>query len=331
VRALLGVGLALTLGGGFAWIGQPAGPAERPPVQAFLAPPSEPLDELEAPAADSGDPASALPVAALITPSGIIVPAFGQVGDTYIVHTPCGVLSDVTGGVPLYRADVVLDPGHGGDVETGAQGANGLVEKDLNMAVAITARRILERRGIVTVLDRTGDYRLPLATRAEIGNRLGARLMISIHHNAPTPGRSASPGTEVYFQHDSDASARLGRLVWEEVVDALSEFDGVSWVAAPDAGALPVLDVDGDDTYGMVRRPQMPAVLAELGYISNPSEAELFSTTNYVDAAAEALATAVERFLDTDDEGEAPMPEPRVFTPDGRTGHARDCVDPELD
>lgn len=352
-RALVGVGIALLLAGSLTWLSVVWGDGpRRPGVQAFVSPmatddPAAAPDAAVATNAgvsgdgdqaermqradEAGSPSIARSVAALITPTGVIVPAFGQIGDTYIVHTPCGVLGDVTGGLPLYGADVVLDPGHGGDVETGSQGANGLVEKDLNMAVAISTRRVLEARGISTVLARTDDYRVPLAVRAEIGNRLGARLMISIHHNAPTPGRSDAPGTEVFIQHDSDESARLGRLVWEEVVRALSAFDGISWVAAPDAGALSVLNDQGGDTYGMVRRPRMPAVLAELGYLSNASEAELFATTAYVDAAGEALADAVERFLRTDDAGKAPMPEPRFFTPDGSTGGSRGCVDPELE
>lgn len=285
------------------------------------------------PSADEAEPTDdPSGLGALITPTGVIVPAFGRLGDTYLIRTPCGFQSDVTGGTPLQRADVVLDPGHGGPVETGAQGANGLVEAHLNLDVATAAADLLNERGIVTVLARTGDYRVPLAIRAQIADRLDAAILISIHHNGPTPGRSERPGTEVYIQSDSSESARLGRLVWEEVTAALEGFEDVEWVATDDVGVLPVLNGDGIDAYGMIRRPTMPAVLAELGYLSNPSEAELFATPAYVDAAAAAIAEAAERWVRTDDNASwSPMPEPRSFTPSGLTGHSRDCVDPELE
>ena len=271
------------------------------------------------------------PVNALITPTGVIVPVLSVNESDYLVKTPCGNEETLAWGTPLHTAEVVLDPGHGGEVETGAIGPNGLQEKNLNLDVAKRTARILEDRGISVVLTRTSDYRIPLIIRTEIAQAVDANLMVSIHHNAPNWLESDIPGTEIFVQTGTPESQRLGGILWEELVDALSQFDDVQWTAAADAGALEVLNKSGDDTYGMVRRPEMPAVLAELGYISNPSEAALFSTHRYIEVAATALADGIERWLATEDPGSGFVAEPRLFTPTGGTGGTTGCVDPDLE
>ncbi len=269
-------------------------------------------------------------IGALVTPNGIVVPVAGVTDDGYEITTPCGNEGFLALGTPILGADVVLDPGHGGQVETGAVGPNGLAEKDLNLDLAEATRTELERRGFRVVLTRTADYRVPLRVRAEIGNRLEAGAMVSIHHNAPNWLPSDTPGTEVFVQSGSDESRRLGGLIQEAVVAALSTFEGITWTTADDAGAIVVLNADGDDAYGMIRRPEIPAVLAEFGYLSNPSEAELFATDAYLVAASIALADAVESFLLTDAPGSGFVAEPRIFTPSGATGGVDGCVDPDL-
>lgn len=265
----------------------------------------------------------------LITPTGVVVPIVTNVSDSYVVRTPCGNRAQVFWGTPVATADIVLDPGHGGAVETGAVGPNGLAEKDLNLDVAKRTARLLEQRGITVVLTRTSDYRVPLVVRSEIANRLEAEALVSIHHNAPNANSSSSPGTEVFIQDGVDESARLGGLLHEEITAALDQFD-LTWSIATDAGAIVVLNDSGDDAYGMVRRPEMPAVLAELGYLSNQEEAELFATYRYKAVAAGALADGIERWLTSDDPGGGFRDEPRLFTPSGGTGGSDGCVDPEL-
>ncbi len=265
----------------------------------------------------------------LITPTGVVVPIISSLAGAYSVMTPCGNPARVVWGTTIHHADIALDPGHGGAVETGAVGPNGLTEKDLNLDVAKRTARVLERRGISVVLTRTSDYRIPLATRAEIANVLEVEALVSIHHNAPTANTSPTPGTEVFIQDGNEESARLGGILQEEIVDALDQFD-VEWSIATDPGAIVVLNDSGDNAYGMIRRPEMPAVLAELGYISNAEEAELFATDRYRTVAATALADGIERWLTTDDPGSGFRDEPRIFTPSGGTGGSEGCEDPEL-
>ncbi len=266
---------------------------------------------------------------ALVTPTGVVVSIVEETTTGYLVTTPCGNEAIVQGGTTLGTTQVVIDPGHGGEVDTGAVGANGLMEKHLNLEVSQALEADLIVRGINVLLTRTSDYASRLGVRAGLADRVNADLLISVHHNAPTPAPSPTPGTEVFIQSTSEASRRLGGLVWGQVMAALSDFE-VEWTAAPDAGVLTVLSTRGNDAYGMISGPRTVSVLAELAYISNPAEAELFATTDYVEAVSDALADAVENYLITEATGAGYVAEPRVFNPQPGIGGSL-CVDPALE
>lgn len=270
------------------------------------------------------------PPLGLMTPNGIPVAVRFRVPEGYMVWSPCGVLTRVSGGTPLYGTAVVLDPGHGGDRDIGAQGRNGLPEKVANLRVAFAAQAELQSRGIPTVLTRTADYATTLRTRTHLADHLGAQVLVSIHHNAPTPGPSPTPGTEIFMQSGSEESRRLGGVLYGHVVDALSRFTEVEWSAAPDAGVLTVLNDRGIDTYGMIRLPETPAVLLEMGYMSNPSEADLFATEEYVEVAGRAIADALEAYLTTDEPGRGWYEPGRQFTASPGLTQAG-CVDTPLE
>ena len=276
------------------------------------------------PGADALGPAP--PV--LISPTGVVVPVLERTAAGYRVRTPCGNEADLVWGQPVRSADVVLDAGHGGD-ERGAIGPSGETEAELNLDIARRAAASLDSQGVTAVLTRTGDYRIPISNRAAIADQLSAQVFVSIHHNSPTPDPSAGPGTEVYVQVGSEASRRLGGLVHEEVTGALSSFD-VAWSARTDAGVLTVVNGDGENAYGINRYPTTPSVLAELAYLSNPSEAAVLATTEYRQAAADALARAIVRYLRTADPGSGFVETPRLFNPSDTTGGTDGCVDPAL-
>jgi N-acetylmuramoyl-L-alanine amidase len=266
---------------------------------------------------------------ALVTPTGVVVAVLEETPAAYRVTTPCGNEAMVGEGTPVGNTPVVIDPGHGGEVDTGAVGANGLMEKHLNLEVAQALQAGLIVRGVPVLLTRTADYASRLGVRADLADRVDADLLLSVHHNAPTPGPSPTPGTEIFIQSASERSRRLGGLVYTRVKAALSTFD-VDWAAAPDAGVLTVLSTRGNDAYGMLRGPRSVSVLAELAYISNPPEAELLATTEYVEAVSDALADAIERYLGTEATGAGYVAEPRVFNPQPGIGGAL-CVDPRLE
>ncbi|MGH9187114.1 MAG: N-acetylmuramoyl-L-alanine amidase family protein [Acidimicrobiales bacterium] len=281
-----------------------------------------------APPTTAGPPPVDAAARAVVTPAGVVLPVNGVGADGYTVQTPCGNTATVTGR-PITSAQIVLDPGHGGS-ERGAVGPNGLTEGEVNLAIAEEAKSILESAGHTVVLTRTADYRIALRTRAQIATNLAPLAFVSIHHNAEPDGPWPGPGSETYYQIASPDSKRLAGLLWEEVVAAFAPF-GASWQADTDAGAKYRLASSGGDYYGILRRTAgVAAVLSEAAFISNPSEEAMLATPAFRRAEAQAIATAVTRFVSTDDPGSGfTEPYPRT-EPAGPGGGVEGCVDPEF-
>lgn len=265
----------------------------------------------------------------VISPTGVVVPVLSADGASYVVSTPCGNDASLSGGQPLRNIQVVIDPGHGGDERGATQGD--LTEAAVNLAVAQQTSALLETQGITTALTRTSDYRIPITSRVAIIEALKPRAYISIHHNSANVEPSETPGTEVYPQSGSDDSRRLGGLIYQEVVDSLTGFDAISWISASEPGVISVLDEDGEDAYGIVRGPSVPGVLAELAYLSNPSEADFIASEEYQSVVSTALAEALAAFVSNPNaRGSGFVDDARSFAVDNSTGGVEDCVDPDL-
>jgi N-acetylmuramoyl-L-alanine amidase len=153
---------------------------------------------------------------------------------------------------------------------------------------------------------------------------------VSIHHNAEPDGPRDGPGSETYYQIKSAESKRLAGLVYEEIVKALSAYQA-AWVADRDAGAKYRLNDSGVDYYGILRRSAEAGVvasLAELAFISNPTEEALLRRDDVRQAEAKAVSRALVRFLRTDDPGSGfTIPYPRT-EPAGPGGGTTGCIDP---
>jgi N-acetylmuramoyl-L-alanine amidase len=199
----------------------------------------------------------------------------------------------------------------------------------LNLQVAEELQRQLASLGIRAALTRTGDYRLPIVTRAEIANVAKPKVFVSVHHNAGAAAGRSDPGTEVYFQHSSASSKRLAGLIWESLVAALRSVSA-QWVGASDAGAIYRLGRTGNDFYGVLRDTHVPAVLIEPAYMSNASEAHLLSTASFRTTEAKAIADGIHRYLTTRDPGGGfHQPLARAFS-DAGGGGTDNCTDPAL-
>jgi N-acetylmuramoyl-L-alanine amidase len=269
------------------------------------------------------------PARAVVTPAGVVLAVLATNEDgSFVARAPCGGEVTVT-GEPLRGANVVLDPGHGGD-EPGAVGPAGTTEKSVNLAIAEATARRLEALGASVVLTRTADYRITLASRAAVATALQPQLFVSIHHNAAPDGPREGPGTETYFQVESADSKRAAGLIYEELVDAFAAYD-VAWVADRDAGAKYRRRADGSDYYGILHRSVgVPTVLSEAAFISNAPEEALLADAGFQEVEAEALADAIVRYVGTDDPGRGFVePYPRT-EPAGPGGGAQGCTDPPL-
>jgi N-acetylmuramoyl-L-alanine amidase len=266
---------------------------------------------------------------AVRTGSGVVLPVTSVNADgTSSVDTPCSNHATVT-GEPIAGANVVLDPGHGGN-ETGAVGPTGLLEKDVNFAITTDVQQLLEAQGATVVLTRTGDYNTTLKTRAEIAVDLKPQVFLSIHHNAEPDGPSDVPGNESYYQIASADSKRLAGLVWEEITAAFTPYH-IAWMADTDHGAKYRSSSSGGDYYGILRNAAgVTTVLSEAAFISNPPEEQLLADPNFQHVEAQAIARAIVRYVSTNDPGSGFVtPYPRT-QPAGGGGGPEGCDDPPL-
>ena len=271
---------------------------------------------------------------------GLVFPVSGRAGDFLEVLTPCNdtnwvhtsevaftpatVEESIGAGFDFANAVIVLDPGHGGP-NHGATGPSGLREKHVNLDIARRTRDILQNShtinwatgevlagsaipaaGQVWVTRSEGpegaDIETGLTFRTTLANSLKAHALVSIHNNASPDGPFEGPGSEVYYQYLDDESRRLAGLLVEEMRRGFAPFDA-DWVGALDAGAKFRVRENGDEVYGILRRSQVPAVIAEGVYISNPSEDALLGTSAFLQAYADAIYRALVRFVTTDDAG----------------------------
>jgi N-acetylmuramoyl-L-alanine amidase len=263
------------------------------------------------------------------TSNGIVLPVKTVNADgTFTVDTPCSNQANVR-GAPISGANVVLDPGHGGN-ENGAIGPSGLLEKDVNFSVAKDVQQLLEAQGATVVLSRTGDYNTTLETRAEIAVDLHPQAFVSIHHNANPDGPSDVPGNETFYQITSPDSKRLAGLLWEEITAAFTPYH-VAWAAEKDHGAKYRPNSSGGDYYGILRDAAgVTSVLSEAAFMSNPPEEKLLADPAFRHVEAEAIARAIVRYVSTNDPGSGYVtPYPRTG-PAGPGGGPQGCTDPPL-
>jgi N-acetylmuramoyl-L-alanine amidase len=213
---------------------------------------------------------------------------------------------------------IVLDPGHGGE-ETGAVGRSGTKEADLALQVGRALKRELERRLPVNVLlTRNADIHVPHDNRTAIANQNKADLFISLHFNS-TFGPWAQ-GAETYFL-SRDASDELAAAAAEE--ENLSHGGGdrpdldlqlILWDLAQSfhlAESQRFANLVQEELNlslglrdrGVKQAPfrvlmgaKMPAVLVELGFLSNPEEESKLQSPAYVKKLVDSLVRAVIRF-----------------------------------
>lgn len=181
---------------------------------------------------------------------------------------------------------VILDPGHGG-VEPGAIYEE-RKEKDDTLRLALAVGRILERNGVNVLLTRVRDVYDSPYEKAEIANRSGADLFVSLHRNAmPQPNTASGVQSLVY----EDSGIR--HLLAKNINESLSDLTGYANLGIQERPGLAVL-----------RKTQMPGVLVEAGFIDNDQDNQIFDEK--FDAVASAIAQGI---LKTIREEEAAVPE----------------------
>ena len=219
---------------------------------------------------------------------------------------------------------VAIDPGHGGE-DPGAVGPSGLREKDVVLAIALLLReRINARPGMRAMLTRDADFFVPLHQRVAKARRVQADLFVSIHADAFfTP---QARGASVFALSDKGASSSAAR--WMAERENAADLVGGINVAAADAQVMrALLDMStaaqikdslklGNEVlarigkvgrlhkagveqagFAVLKAPDIPSILVETAFISNPEEEARLRDPQYQAELADALAAGVQRYF----------------------------------
>lgn len=241
---------------------------------------------------------------------------------------------------------IVIDPGHGG-TETGAIGPSGIQEKELTLALARELEARLEQSGLRVVLTRNEDANVPHDNRTAIANQNKADLFISIHLNSSL-GQGAH-GAETYFLSAEATDASAARAAAAENLEgapqeappadpeAMEDLQLILWDLAQshhmaESQRFAKL-VQGELNQALQLRDRgvkqapfrvlmgaaMPAVLVELGFLSNPDEETKLQDPEYRGALIAALTRAIQRYKaqveNRPDPAAAPAPAPGAGAP----------------
>jgi N-acetylmuramoyl-L-alanine amidase len=232
---------------------------------------------------------------------------------------PTGPLPEFGGAARPAIRTIVIDPGHGGD-DIGVKGGGGTVEKQITLAVARRVKGTIEGRLGMRVLLTHEDNRIGPDGRVAIANNNKADLFISLHTNGSP--RPTQRGATIYtlsldrFGEDARRQSQTDREVLPVFGGGTREFSLVEWELAQAAhldgsqALASILEQKLSATAGMPavslqRAPMrnlaganMPAVLIEMGYLSNPEQEKTLASSAFQTGFASAVTDAVSTFRD---------------------------------
>jgi len=244
----------------------------------------------------------------------------------FVIVLMCGIVLPTMSVQASSQIVIAIDAGHGGK-DPGAIGKGGLKEKDVNFAVAQKLKQLLDNDPMFQpVLTRTGDYFISVSERSDIARTKNANFLVSIHADAALNTKAS--GASVWILSNKRADTELGR--WLEQQDKQSELlgGGGDALAQSDNPYLnqAVLDLQfansqrvGYDaavnvltqmktigrlhkihpehvSLGVLRSPDIPSILVEVGFISNQAEENLLNSANYQQKIAKSIYDGIKRY-----------------------------------
>ena len=192
-------------------------------------------------------------------------------------------LSAITG---MKGRRIAIDPGHGGS-DSGAIGPTGIMEKSITMRVSRELKRLLETEGATVILTRTGDTEVSekgasatsveeLQARCDVANKANADIFLSIHADAFT-NREVKGTTAYYYTKGTKQSKRLADNVRTALIDAIGTVDRGTQSC----------------NFYVVKHTDMPAILVEISFISNPDEEKMMNSETGIKKIAQGIADGI--------------------------------------
>jgi len=223
------------------------------------------------------------------------------------------------------RPVVVIDPGHGG-IDNGTQASSGETEKAIVLAFGLALRdRIAESGKYRVVLTRDDDTFIPLGDRVKVARSQNAALFVSIHADALPRREGDAQGATIYTLSDRASDAEAERLA--ELENKADAIGGVNLTEEPTEVADILIDLAQRETrtfsnrfahtlmgemktavrmhkhplksagFKVLKAPDVPSVLIELGYVSNRDDLKLLTSDSWRSRSVAAVAQAIDAFL----------------------------------
>jgi len=226
---------------------------------------------------------------------------------------------------PDLRPVVVIDPGHGG-LDNGTRSGGEVMEKDLVLGFALALRDRIEKSGKYrVVMTRSDDTFIPLNDRVKIARNQSAALFVSIHADALPRREGDAQGATIYTLSDKASDAEAERLA--EAENKADAIGGVNLTEEPTEVADILIDLAQRETrtfsnrfarllmgemkntvrmhkhplksagFRVLKAPDVPSVLVELGYVSNKGDLEHLVSENWRSKTVGSMAQAIDIFL----------------------------------
>ena len=219
---------------------------------------------------------------------------------------------------------IMIDPGHGGE-DPGAIGPSGLREKDVVLAIGREVKKILDSYGYKTYMTRNEDIFIPLGVRVAKARKLRADLFISIHADAFT--NPSARGTGVYALNPKGATSAAAKYL-AQTQNAADSIGGVNYSSDKNVNNT-LFDLTqtatindslklGKDVlnqlaqinnlhkgsvdqanFAVLKAPDIPSILVETAFISNPTEERLLSGNDFRKKVANSIANGIKVYLST--------------------------------
>lgn len=195
-----------------------------------------------------------------------------------------------SGEIESREIKIIIDAGHGGS-DPGKVATDGTVEKDINLTLAGKLKKLLEAQGINVIMTREKDEMLSaensdhkkledMKARVELINGNMPELVVSIHQNSYSD--ESVKGAQVFYHQES----REGKRAAELMQRALLEVDAGNHRQAK-----------GNNDYYLLKHTEVPVIIVECGFLSNPKEAELLVNEEYQNQLAEAMRQGIVTYL----------------------------------
>ena len=187
---------------------------------------------------------------------------------------------------------IIIDAGHGG-ADPGKIGTKGTLEKELNLNIALSLKKLLEAQDMTVIITRDNDTDLAtdsanfkssdMKNRISIIQKSNADIVVSIHQNSYPDSRIY--GAQCFYYSPSEEGKKLANSLQKQIISSTNQ--------------TKIREIKGNEDYYILKHSDIPTVIVECGFLSNPQEEQLLLTTEYQRKMAWAIHLGILTYLNS--------------------------------